>query len=215
MTHRSILWTPRLACAVLLCITLPLAAACNRIDRSSGEGDAGAAIDATRPTGSDLTSLGPGAETRIYYQYIDVRGGVKFVERLDDVPEAWRDRVGYLELDAPPPLSPAEAKRTRDARYARANPGAGRSVSAGGGASAGREPEVLLYYADWCGYCTKAKRHLDRAGVDYVLRDVDNPHIKQELLEKTGQKGIPVIEVDGRIMKGYNAQRLDELIDSV
>ncbi len=200
-----------------------LAVACNRIDSSNGAaGAAGAGASAaseptaTKPEGSDLVSLGPDEDTRIYYQYIDERGGVRFAERLEDVPEAWRDKVGYLELDAPPPMSPADAQRVRDARYARTNPRPASLASSGGDRAMDRfEPQVLLYYADWCGYCVKAKRHLDRDGVAYELRDVDNPHISEELVAKTGGRGIPVLDVDGRIMKGYSASSYDEMIDSI
>lgn len=199
----------RLAFAALLM----LGVACNRVD-AGANGEAASSASGP-PAGSDLSSLGPGADTRIYYQYIDARGGVRFAERLDDVPESWRDKVGYLELDSAPPMSPADAKRVRADRYAKANPSAGRAATGTGNAISRDQPEVTLYYADWCGYCTKAKRHLDRAGVDYTLRDVDNPHIKRELIEKTGQKGIPVIEVNGRIMKGYSASSLDALLGSL
>jgi glutaredoxin len=208
------------------CVAL-CALACNVIETGSAPGapsgsaapaDAVEPAAAAPPPGSDLTSLGPGAETRIYYHFIDDRGSVRFVERLQDVPEAWRDRVGYLELDSAPPLSPGDAQRVRDERYARANPNRfGRAgVSSGAGSTAtdrSGAPSVLLYYADWCGYCKKAKRHLDGKNVEYELLDVDRPDIKQELVQKTGQRGIPVIEVNGRIMKGYNAQRLDQMLD--
>jgi glutaredoxin len=216
--------------AVVLAALGLLFAACNRVESSPGEAASAASSSASGepaevdvetasapPPGSGLTSLGPDAETRIYYQYIDARGSVRFAERLDDVPEAWRDKVGYLELDSPPPMTPADAQRVRDERYARANPRASSGSSSG---DAGRAmdrfgPKVVLYYADWCGYCKRAKAHLDRQGVEYELRDVDNPHIKQELFAKTGGGGIPVIEIDGRIMKGYNAQRLDEMLDEI
>lgn len=204
--------------AILLLLALSLG--CNLLETlpvGAGGDDSGAATRsapaAEPPPGSDLSSLGPGAETRIYYQFIDDRGSVRFVERLQDVPEAWRDRVGYLELDSPPPLSPGDAQRVRDDRHARANPRARTGGLASGAGSAMSDPEVLLYYADWCGYCKKAKRHLDGKNVQYELLDVDRPAIKQELVEKTGQRGIPVIEVNGRIMKGYDAQRLDQMLD--
>ena len=142
---------------------LLVALGCNRLESTSAGGsdatdDAATASAATRPTGSDLTSLGPDSETRIYYQFIDERGAVRFVERLEDVPEAWRDRVGYLELNSPPPLAPGDAKRVRDARYAKSNPRPSARLAAStasGGSAMDRfdEPEVLLYYADWCGYC--------------------------------------------------------------
>jgi len=216
----------------LALIALVSSAACNRIDGAPAAPNAASASApaspaaaesdedelAKRPADSDVVSLGAGEDTRVYYQYIDSRGGVRFAERLDDVPEAWRDKVGYLELDAPPPMSPADAQRVRDERYARANPGGTRLASAGGstGSAMDRfEPGVILYYADWCGYCKKAKRHLDRAGVAYELRDVDNPHIAKELAAKTGGRGIPVLDVDGRIMKGYSAASYDQLLDSI
>jgi glutaredoxin len=196
---------------------------CNLLDSApAASGDATSADEqateaSAPPPSSDVTSLGPGAETRIYYQFIDDRGSVRFVERLQDVPEGWRDRVGYLELDSPPPLSPSDAKRVRDDRYARSNPrpsgGGATSASSTWGMGGGDEPEVLLYYADWCGYCKKARRHLDGKDVEYELLDVDRPAIKEELVQKTGQRGIPVIEINGRVMKGYNAQRLDEMLD--
>ena len=163
-----------------------------------------AAPPAERPADSELTSLEGGDESRIYYQFIDARGRVAFVERLEDVPESWRDRVGFVEMDSPPPLSPGDARRSREAKY-------GAVAAATGGAGT---PHVILYFAEWCGYCHKAKRHLEKRGIPYELRDVDVPAAKQELIAKTGQKSIPVIEVDGRIMKGYSAGGLDRLLDA-
>jgi len=170
------------------------------------DGEAGSATTAARddvterPAESDLESLESGDDVRIYYQYIDERSRVVFVERLSDVPEAWRSRVGFVEMDSPPPLSPGDARRSREAKY-----GAPTVAVAAG-------PEVILYYADWCGYCHKAKRHLERLGVPFELRDVDVPSVREELIAKTGQKGIPVIEIDGRIMKGYSADGLDQML---
>ena len=150
----------------------------------------------------DIESVSEGEETRVYYQYIDAKGSVRFVERLADVPAEWRDRVGYVELDSPPPMSPAQARLGRSKRAGQARAAAGRAPPA----------EVQLYYAEWCPYCRKAKKHLERRGVAYRLRDVDIAAVARELAEKTGQKGVPVIDIDGRILRGYNAARLDEML---
>ena len=73
---------------------------------------------------------------------------------------------------------------------------------------------MVLYYADWCPWCKKAKEHLRKRGVDFVLRDVDEEEALDELIEKTGQSSIPVIDVDGKILKGFNANDLDQLLSS-
>lgn len=146
--------------------------------------------------------------SRLYYQFVDERGRVRFVERLDDVPGASRVGVGFVKLDVPPPLTPGDAARARETQIARA--GATRRVSTGASASA---PAVILYSADWCGACRKAKRHLARRGVDHEERDVDDPQVAAELLRKTGRRSIPVIDVGGRVVTGFSPGAYDALID--
>jgi glutaredoxin len=173
----------------------------------------GAAAGAGSQQSSDgallgIASLGPGSAKRLYYQFIDERGSVRFVERLDQVPPDWRDRVGYVEMDGPPPVSPDDAQRIRRVG----------GTSAAGGALAvastrsARTNEVLLYYADWCGYCRKTRAELDRRGVAFELRNIENPATLDELVQKTGQRGIPVLDVGGKILIGYDPQGMDRLL---
>ena len=53
------------------------------------------------------------SEPRVFYQYTDESGDVRFVQSLLEVPEAWRDRAGRVELAAVPPTSPAQARMLR------------------------------------------------------------------------------------------------------
>jgi glutaredoxin len=78
--------------------------------------------------------------------------------------------------------------------------------------SGARTSGVLLYYADWCGYCRKTRAELDRRGVSFQLLNVENPVILAELVQKTGQRGVPVLDVDGKILIGYDPQGLDQLL---
>ena len=154
--------------------------------------------------GAKGISLGPDQAKRLYYQFVDARGHVTFVERLADVPARWRDTVGFVEMDSPPPLSPAMAEQTRERRYAESPQT--RRVAA---ASAARP---ILYSADWCGWCRKARQYLDGMGIHYDLRDIDLPENLDELLAKTGQRGIPVLDVGGRLVTGFSPERYEQLI---
>ena len=153
-------------------------------------------------------SLGPGHAKRLYYQFIDAKGRVAFVERLTEVPAKWRPRVGFVEMDTPPPLSPAMAQRTRDQRYAKVADRYRQKTPIARPAPA----TIILYSADWCGWCKKAKKHLDRKGINYEIRDIDRPHYLEELVAKTGQKGIPVLDVGGRVVTGFSPDEYDQLI---
>ena len=149
-----------------------------------------------------------GSALRLYYQFVDERRQVRFVESLEDVPEALRAGVGFVKLAMAPPLSPGDAARARTAQLERGR--ATRTQRSTGGGS-----RIVLYSADWCGACKKAKRHLDDRGIAYEERNVDDPRFAAELVEKTGERAIPVIEVDGRILTGFNASGYDQLIDRV
>jgi glutaredoxin len=192
----------RLFLALLLAVNLGLAGCDALGDLSLSVLETGAAAE--RPEGWESIE-DASAASRLYYQFVDAGGRVRFVERLDDVPEALRANVGFLKLDAPPPLTPTDAARIREARLAR-------SGAQGQRATAGRGPEIILYSADWCGACRKAKRFLTRNDIAFDERNVDNPRVAEELLRKTGQRGIPVIDVDGRIISGFNPQSYQELI---
>ena len=165
----------------------------------------------------DMDSIGGAEAMRVYYQFVDDKGGVHFVERLGEVPEAWRSRVGFVEMDRPPPLTPAEARASwslSDAETVRvlaANPPPPRATGAG----ARQATSVMLYSAVWCGYCTKARQHLDGEGIDYEIRDVDIPAVAAELRDKTGRGGVPVLDYDGRVLRGYQKQQYDAAIREI
>lgn len=144
--------------------------------------------------------------TRLYYQFVDEQRRVRFVETLEDVPEALRAGVGFVKMDVPPPLSPGDAARARDARYK-----TGRRVAVASASGAG-SGGIVLYSAEWCGACKKAKRWLARNDVDYELRDIDDPRWAEELMRKTGRRAVPVIDVEGRILTGFSAGGYEQLV---
>jgi glutaredoxin 3 len=69
---------------------------------------------------------------------------------------------------------------------------------------------VTVYTATWCGFCHAVKDYLDKSGVPYTDKDVESdPKFMAEAVEKSGQRGIPVIDIDGKIIVGFNRPEID------
>jgi glutaredoxin len=74
---------------------------------------------------------------------------------------------------------------------------------------------VVIYGAEWCGACHEAARYLRRKGIPYVEKDVEKDsgaaREMQAKLTKNGLRtgSIPVIDVRGRIMVGFNPADID------
>ncbi|MEA3323094.1 MAG: glutaredoxin family protein [Patescibacteria group bacterium] len=77
--------------------------------------------------------------------------------------------------------------------------------------------EVTVYSTPTCGYCTMAKDFLQEKGVEYTEVDVSVDQQKaQEMVEKTGQMGVPVIIInkDGQeeVLVGFDQVQLTNLL---
>ncbi len=72
---------------------------------------------------------------------------------------------------------------------------------------------ITIYSATWCAFCHAAKDYLDRAGITYTDKDVDaDPSAGLEAVNKSGQRGIPVIDIGGDIIVGFDRHAIDESI---
>ncbi|HSX08240.1 MAG TPA: glutaredoxin domain-containing protein [Candidatus Saccharimonadales bacterium] len=69
---------------------------------------------------------------------------------------------------------------------------------------------VTIYSADWCAFCHAAKQYLDKLGVKYTEKNVEeDPAFAQEAVEKSSQMGIPVLDIDGTIIVGFDRPKID------
>ena len=69
---------------------------------------------------------------------------------------------------------------------------------------------VTVYSAEWCGFCHLAKDYLDKLGVKYTDKDVDHDgEALKEAVEKSGQRGIPVLDIGGQIIIGFDRPKID------
>lgn len=73
--------------------------------------------------------------------------------------------------------------------------------------------EVKIYTTPTCGYCHMAKKYLSERGIQYIEYDVSHDRqTADEMVNLTGQMGVPVIIVDGQVIIGFDRPRLEQLI---
>lgn len=69
---------------------------------------------------------------------------------------------------------------------------------------------IIVYSADWCAFCHAAKDYFTKLGVSFEERNVEEkPEFMQEAIQKSGQMGIPVIDMDGEIIIGFDKSKID------
>ncbi len=74
---------------------------------------------------------------------------------------------------------------------------------------------VTIYSADWCAFCHAAKDYLAKLGVKYEEKNVEeNLQFAQEAVQKSGQMGIPVLDIDGKIIIGFDRPRIDAALQA-
>jgi len=76
-----------------------------------------------------------------------------------------------------------------------------------------RPHRVIVFSTPTCPWCTRAKTYLRGRGVPF--RDVDvsrDAAAARDLVRRTGQMGVPVIEIDGRPIVGFDQARIDAML---
>ena len=73
--------------------------------------------------------------------------------------------------------------------------------------------KVKMYSSPLCPYCAMAKVFLKKNGVKFEDVNVqEDRKAAIEMINKTGQNGVPVIEVDGQIIIGFDRKKLVEVL---
>jgi glutaredoxin-like YruB-family protein len=69
---------------------------------------------------------------------------------------------------------------------------------------------ITVYSAPWCAFCHAAKVYLDKLGVKYEDKDVETDRaFAEESVAKSGQMGIPVLDIGGDIIVGFDRPKID------
>ena len=77
------------------------------------------------------------------------------------------------------------------------------------------EKNVTVYSTPSCPYCLQAKEFLSGKGIDFTEHNVATDiEARNQMVQKSGQLGVPVIDIDGNIVVGFNRNKLEELLNN-
>lgn len=72
---------------------------------------------------------------------------------------------------------------------------------------------VLVYSTPACPWCHKAKDYFKEKGVEFTDYNVASDQAKaDEMVKKSNQMGVPVIDINGQIIIGFDRGKIDELL---
>ncbi|HDQ14787.1 MAG TPA: NrdH-redoxin [Sediminispirochaeta sp.] len=72
---------------------------------------------------------------------------------------------------------------------------------------------VMLYTTPTCAYCRKAKDYLRQRKVSFQEYNVASDRAKaDEMVRKSGQMGVPVIDVNGKVIVGFNQPEIERAL---
>ena len=74
--------------------------------------------------------------------------------------------------------------------------------------------EVKVYSTPTCPYCSMVKKFLDDNGISYQDVNVaEDREALDDIVNRSGQMGVPVIDIDGELVVGYNQVQLKEKLE--
>lgn len=75
------------------------------------------------------------------------------------------------------------------------------------------EKQVTIYSTPVCHFCQQAKEYFSNNNIQYTEHDVAADQEKrQEMVELTGQMGVPVIQIGDDVVIGFDEAKIDELL---
>lgn len=73
--------------------------------------------------------------------------------------------------------------------------------------------KAIVYSTPSCPFCWQVKEFLKQSNIEFEDIDVSaDPQKAKEMIEKSGQMGVPVIDINGEIIVGFQRDKIAELL---
>ena len=195
---------------------------------------------ATEPQASALAPIVVKQRDKLLLTYATEGGAFESVAQIDKIPEARRGWVRVVDLSVQPERradvelvyvadlrqpgkdgaypyvvmsrGAFEAAATARATQGATEPAPTRPVAGAAGA------KVILYATSWCPACRTAREFMNGKGIPFVEKDIEKDQAAAtELMQKAkaagiSASGVPVLEVGGTLMQGFDPERLTALL---
>lgn len=75
-------------------------------------------------------------------------------------------------------------------------------------------PKIKIYSTPTCPYCHMVKEYLKEHKFTFEdLNVAEDAKARNEMVEKTQQMGVPVVDIDGKIVIGFDKPVIDKILD--
>jgi glutaredoxin-like YruB-family protein len=75
------------------------------------------------------------------------------------------------------------------------------------------DKKVKIYSTPTCPYCIRAKQFLKDNNITFEDTDVaTNQSATEEMIKISGQMGVPVLDIDGEIIVGFDKERIKQVL---
>ena len=76
------------------------------------------------------------------------------------------------------------------------------------------DKEITIYSTPTCHFCHAAKDFFKEKGIEYTEKDVSTDlEARQEMLDKSGQMGVPQILIGEELIVGFDQSKIEELLN--
>ena len=75
-------------------------------------------------------------------------------------------------------------------------------------------PQVKIYSTPTCPYCVTLKEFLKEKNIEFEDVNVaQDAQAREEMIQKSNQMGVPVVDIDGEIVIGFDRQKISKLLN--
>ncbi len=75
------------------------------------------------------------------------------------------------------------------------------------------QPRVIVFSTPTCSFCNMAKKYFLERGIKFKDVDVSrDPVAARDMVRRSGQQGVPVIDIGGKIVVGFDRPKIDRYL---